>query len=431
MSLGSTTTLLVGLLVFSFLFVRVLQKTHAPAILNTGSVHLILGLVLGPIGLGLVTTGTLQALTPLTSLLTGILGFLIGIRARDLPGREGWPAGVLIALYVLALVGFSVLVATSALYALTERMFSEAFFEVGRTLVGGEMVRFAVSDRLFWMCLALGGAAAVTASSVVVSDNSRYKPTGPIPEWLVSIARTSELLIIAMYGILLSVSRSLESANALGLSVTEWTVAATGAGVCCGLLFTLFIGREGEENRIYFASLGAIIFGSGIGEALGVSPMFVNLVTGLTVAMSSRHVARLRSAMETLEMPVFVLVFILAGAHWLPVKGWEWAIPAVYLVFRYVGYATISTFAVKHTVSTHPKLRHVGRSLLPQDAIPLAIGLSFAGRFPDLASLVLSTIIVGYLFSNLLSINSLRNLYVDEQVLPQPTDKTPEQGGDA
>lgn len=422
----SDTILLVALLVFSFFFARALQKARTQWLLYTGLLHVLLGLLLGPyVGLGVLNEQTLKALTPLALLLTGVVGFLLGLRVRDVLGKEEALAGSLCAVGVFALVGLGTLAATAAAYTFTGNSVGESFVILGRMFFRGQLYTFAVSDQLFWLCLTLAACAAVTSSSVIANARKLQGARGKLTNTMYIVAQSSEFLTVLAYGLLLSASRALESASVLGLSVTEWTVAATGSGVLCGLLFSLFIGREGEENRIYFASIGLIIFGSGIGSALGVSPLFVNLVTGATVAMSSNHVSRLRSVLENLQEPVFVLLFILAGAFWEPAVGWLWVVPIVYFGLRTLGWITLTPTLVRYSVDGSPDYPRVGQGLLGQDAVPLAVGVSFAARYPDQASLVLSAVITGYVVANLLGALTLRRLLVDNQELPAAGEAKP------
>jgi hypothetical protein len=75
--------------------------------------------------------------------------------------------------------------------------------------------------------------------------------------------------------------------------------------------------------------------------------------------------------------------------------------------------------------------RRLGNGLLSQGTLAVAIGVNFAQRFPTFASLILTTVLVGTLLSDLFSARALRSLLADAGELGQeppsePADTTPE-----
>ena len=174
--MSTTTLLFVGLLVLSFLFARVFKEFRTRWLFYTGLLYVVLGLLLGPrIGLGVLSESVLQALTPLALLLSGVVGFIIGLRVKQILGKDASVAGLLTALAVFLAVGVGLLASVSALYAFTGRELPSEFLILARLPYQGEMKTLAVSSQLFWLCLTLAAAGAVTSSSMIISATEEKK----------------------------------------------------------------------------------------------------------------------------------------------------------------------------------------------------------------------------------------------------------------
>ena len=70
--------------------------------------------------------------------------------------------------------------------------------------------------------------------------------------------------------------------------------------------------------------------------------------------------------------------------------------------------------------------RRVGNGLLSQGTLAVAIGVNFAQRFPSFSSLILTTVLVGTLLSDLFSARALRALLADAGELGQEAPKVEE-----
>ena len=81
----TSTLILTILLVFGFATGRFLRRFQTPNFVFSGMIYLLLGLLLGNhLGLGALSDSLLAQLKPLTSLMTGIAGYLLGLRVQTL-----------------------------------------------------------------------------------------------------------------------------------------------------------------------------------------------------------------------------------------------------------------------------------------------------------------------------------------------------------
>lgn len=407
----TSTSILIVLLVFSFIIGRFLRRFDTPHFVFSGMLYLLLGLLIGShLGFGLLSDELLYKLEPMTDLMTGIAGFLLGLRFPLLmKNKRSFVSGVTTTLVTFALtavalyfvspfvVNFSdVTLDLSALNILGQNVGNEGFFALPYFQ--------EINRRQFWFALG-ASCTACSVSLLSLGMISKFnKSTSEVTRVLSIIAPSGQLVAVALLGFCLAMARADTSATSLHISLGEWMIATLSSGLLCAMLFSLFIGRQSDENRILLAALGAIVFAAGIGTLLSVSSLFVCFLTGLIISIFSSYSDVLKKKLIRLEEPLFVLLLVIAGASWQPEINSGWVLPLVYFLVR--GFA-FSFFAQPiHRRVTHRKLSRLGQGLLGQDLIAVAIALSLAKEFTQLSQLFLTTIL-GSIFLNDIVANSL------------------------
>ena len=425
----SITTLLVFLVVLGFVVGHLVTRYLSRFVWLSGAEYLLVGALLGPaFSPRILTQETLTQLGPLIALLLGLVGFLVGLSARSrIHSAEHGGAGLLSSLGVMLGVTVVFLPLLDSLLGVSE---------VGDTLYRRQVwahadwvVELHLGTEQLLLALVVGAAACVSSAAMLDGDPRLARASGPTTTLLRGATSASQIFAVLIFGLVLAVSRATDEANRFGIGVTEWAVAAVAAGAICGLLFSLFLGRERDPALMFLAAVGAVIFASGIGSALGISPLFVNLLAGLVVSATSPHADRVRSEMQRLQHPLFVLVMIFAGAMWAPVAGWLWLCPLAYVVLR-LGLRRWLSAAAARTVMAEPVPPRLGNALFSQGTLAVAIGVSFAQRDTTFGPLILTIVVAGTLASDLWSARLLRAVLVDAgELLPgepaEDDDQTP------
>ena len=178
-------------------------------------------------------------------------------------------------------------------------------------------------------------------------------------------------------------------------------------------------GESSVPNRIFLATLGLVTFASGVGSALGVSPLFINLLAGVSVSALSPHAERISQELQRLKHPMYVLLMIFAGILWSSVSGWAWLLPLVYVGARFASlwlWLALTDRAVLPSATFVPRL---GQGLLGQGIFAVAIAINLALRVGDRAGIVLNTVLFGVLSSDLFPGRRLRSVLADAGELDQ------------
>lgn len=409
----STTVTFVAVVVFAFVAGRTLERFSSRLLFVSGVGYIALGVVLGPVfPPRLLSTEVLAEVDLFVSTLLGVIGFLSGLGLRRVQtGIEPTLAGLAASSGIIATVALAV---AGTVQWLDPALFvADPVFSTPLMVTDAWLLSAWLSPEGLVMGLTVGAAAGSSSAELIEAAVLRFGVSPRRAELLRAMARTSEVLAVFCFGMAMAGSRATASAGALGLTLIEWSVIMVAAGGITGLLFSVFLGQEDDEIRTTVASVGVVVFSAGVGSALGVSPLFLNLMAGMTVALTSPYASRLSHALEPLRVPTTVLVLLLAGATWIPTTGWYWALIPGYAVLRWLTRRAFSAVAVATFVSDRSMRDGIGNALLAQGALASAISVAFAQRFPELAGAVTSTILGGMVLSDIFAFRSMKVYLAD------------------
>ena len=239
-------------------------------------------------------------------------------------------------------------------------------------------------------------AAVATLSSPVavdaVVDRTRKRP-GILPA-LQLTARIDALVAVVAFGLVLAVvHQGAVAPDVRPPTRTEWAVINLAVGVASGVLFHLFLGPRGhlDEGRLFTALAGAIVVASGASYYLNLSPIYTNLVLGFILANSgSAHRDVTRLLLST-ERPVYLALLLFAGAAWSPGAVDLLFIAPLFVITRLAARFLGGMFAGGYIASPLLRTPDLGRGLLAQGGIGVAIAVNFSQVYPDFAPATMLT----------------------------------------
>ncbi|MCB0379373.1 MAG: hypothetical protein KDD33_12840 [Bdellovibrionales bacterium] len=409
----TSTTILTILLVFSFIVGRFLRRFETPNFVFSGMIYLLFGLLVGSHwGLGFLSSELLSKLEPLISLLTGIAGCLLGLRVKKLfQNRKILFTGMLSAILVFTVVatGFFIL----AFYFLPVSAGAEQ--KLWRLFIWEFNTDFDLG--ILWYAFGVA-ATACSASLMNLGSASRFKKESTeITKVLSLLTPSVQMVAIILLGVCLASARATMSASQLQITVAEWLMASIFSGILCGLLFSLFIGHQSNQDRVLLAGLGAVIFACGVGSILGISSLFVSFTTGATISLVSSYHQILKDNLIKIEEPVFVLLLIMGGASWKPELELIWILPAAYFGIRFVMFSFFPQIIYRSL--TKRTLSRLGQGLLGQDLMAVAIAMSFAQQFPKLEQMFMTTILGAIFLNDFLANTLLKKVILDNELSTQ------------
>ncbi|MDX1674872.1 MAG: cation:proton antiporter [Longimicrobiales bacterium] len=330
-------------------------------VLATGSHFLLVGLLLGPV-LGLLTLEVIGQLEALFALGLGWVGLLFGLQL-DRGQLAQFPVGWLLFTAVQAIV-------TLAVFA------GLAFLAFG--LAGARSPDLTV---ILWGTAA---TAAVSTPAGVALIGGRYRVQGPVTRLLMFVASLDAAIgILALQAVYAVYHPS--TAILVEMNGWLWLAIAAAAGVVFGVLFLWMTRPKPERDELILFLLGLAVFEAGTAFYLGLSPLFVCMVTGIVIANLSPSRKRVYSILQGWEKPVYVVILILAGA--LLGAGTWLALPlaAGYVLLRGLGKLGGGAVARGLIPGRDAVPAGVGLGLVPQGGISLAMALSAALTYGAIA----------------------------------------------
>jgi hypothetical protein len=108
-----------------------------------------------------------------------------------------------------------------------------------------------------------------------------------------------------------------------------------------------------------------------------LSPIFLNLIVGITIAQFPRESEKVMRVIQPAEKPTYVFLLIFAGALW-NYRFWEeFLLIAAFILFRYIGKYLGGYISSRSIDCAFPIPGNVGTALLSFGGISLAIALNF------------------------------------------------------
>lgn len=262
--------------------------------------YLVLGLVAGPHILGLVDEAAVHQLERVNTLALTLIALAGGVELRWELLRASWRSLV----RAHALQTLVVTVGTTVV-----------FFAVAPqlTFLKGFSSTQLLAVSVLWALLAVSRSPSATLAIL-----SQTHARGPIASFALAFVMSSDILVVAMLSIALSVVRplfdasmhvSLSELGVLGHEIVGSITLGTTLGLALAAYLRLF------RRQVLLILLGLSFVAAEAIHYLHFDPVLTFLIAGFVVQNFSRQGPHLLESVERTGSVVFVLFFATAGAH--------------------------------------------------------------------------------------------------------------------
>jgi Kef-type K+ transport system membrane component KefB len=348
----SALTLLGIVIIAGFYLGHTARLVKLPSLIG----YMILGVIIGPSVLHLLSDSTMEHLSFITEIALGFVAFSIGAEL-SLSTLKRLGPGIISIIFAESFAAF--LVVFAAIYFLTHDLS---------------------------MALIFGAMAPASAPAGTVAVIQEYKAKGSLTKALYAVVGFDDGLAIIIFGFAAALAKNLLIAEATGqngsilpamlLPLKEIGLSILVGGII-GFAFCRMVRKMESSKDILIAIFGAVLIATGLSLRWHLSLIMTNMLVGF-VLVNTRREALVHHVMSPLLdiMPlIFILFFCLAGAHLelatLPALG---LLGLVYIIGRsagLIGGARIG--AMLGHVETKVK-KYIGLGILSQAGV--AIGLS-------------------------------------------------------
>lgn len=328
-----------------------------------------------------------------------VAGFLIGPEILDwLPAftHDWFPVLTDIA---LAMIGF--LLGQNLTRAKLRRMgrpilgISIGVMVMTATLMFVGLMLLGVSMEL---ALILAGIATATAPAPVVDVVKESHAKGPFTDTLLGIVAVDDAWGMLLFSVLLVIA-AVAVGNGDSWQVLQTGLWEVGGAITLGLLLGfpmayltshIYPGKSSQAEV-----LGLVLLCAGLAEWLEVSYILSAMTMGMIAANYTRHHRQRPFAeLETLQWPLMILFFLLAGAALqLDALYQVGYIGVGYIAFRVLGRISGSYLGALWARQPQGEYRWMGLAMLPHAGVPIGMALLATQQFPELKNAILAVIL--------------------------------------
>ncbi len=367
-------------------------------LLLTGTIYILIGVLLGKMGLKLFDPKTLKQLDPLLIFCLGWIGFLFGLQfeirqLRNLP-RSFFQITAIQALITFILVAASMAVIVYYCYDPPVNV-------------------------LFMAALTLGSAACCTAQSSLAIVNQNFKiKNRKLLDLLRYISSVDGLFALLLFSLALCIIPRGELSSFSIINSLKWLFISLAMGVLPALIM-IYLGNTRFNQQEYLVFLiGTIMFCGGLAFKIHHSPIISGLICGIFIANFSQHRARALATVIQAEKSVYIFLLLILGAGWQFHLDQGLIIAGLYLFIRIAGkfLGTYSATKIYKPIFHVPAT--LGLGLISEGGLAIAIIINFRFLYPPLSDTLITIIIMSILFSDLIAHRFIISQFDDVEPVP-------------
>ena len=354
-----TTLFLIGAATILAFFVgKLANRVRLPAVVG----YIITGVVLGPSLLKGFDEHLVDKMGIVSDLALALVAFTIGSELRrDIFRKVG--KGIILV------------------------MLAQSFMTFGLVAVA---IYFVTTSLPIALIFGAVGLATAPAGTVIVLQE--YRAKGPLTSSLLAVVGLDDGVAIIVYAFAAAAARMLMTGAGGALAVGQlWTacveiIGAIGLGVALGVLLTIFARRIRSRNDILIVSIALVLVCAGLSNFFHVSLILSNLVLGMVaINLSWKTGQRSYDALQSVTAPIYVLFFIMAGAHLdvslLHTLG---VIGIVYIASRIAGKIAGAYAGARLTRVPDVIRKYLGLGTLSQAGVAIGLAILVVREFSDL-----------------------------------------------
>ncbi len=226
-------------------------------------------------------------------------------------------------------------------------------------------------------------AASINSFSFIKNISDKLQLEGTIHKYFVNSSYITYNFGIILYGFIYAIFRPIKL-DVLNFTPIEWVVLSLFFAAIMGLLFFLFLGNEKNENKIYIALIGVVLFSVGVSYLLKLSPIYITFIIGFILSNVSKVGEYVLTVFDKIYQPISVLMVIFAGIFWIPTSVYSLVITVIAIVLlRLIAkmFAGYFTYAALRGEVEFPKTGGFG--LLPIDILLCGMYIEYYLFYPS------------------------------------------------
>jgi len=356
------------ILLTGFLAAKLLRKARFPAV----TAYLLLGVLIGPAILNLVSSRVLQSSGLISNIVLSIIAFSLGQNfSKENFSKIGKSV---ICISVLEAAGAWIFVTFAFFVLLKQPLYSSLLF---------------------------GSIASATAPAATVMVIREYKARGTLTDTLLGVVAIDDAWCLIIFAVSLAIAKALVKPlttnlfliTAFGHALLEIGGAFV-LGASIALILSYFSRYAATEGDLLIYTLGFILLTTGIALYFHLSVLLSNMFLGMVLVNINKTSFKFFDILRSVDSPLYLCFFVLAGANLeIGLLGKLGLMGITYLLFRIVGKLTGASLGGYLSKAATPVRKYLGFGLIPQAGVALGVALIAKMEFPEVGSIIFTTIV--------------------------------------
>ena len=320
----------------------------------SGIPYILIGVLLGPQFFNFLSNEIITSLEPLLSLAIGWVGLLFGIQLRWRNIRR-FPRNYTLFTTIQSLFTFATII----------------------VIIGFIIYYFNLPNNKNEIegIIIIAALGSMTAPLSIARTVIEKRIKGRLIHLIQFISSLDSFWGIAFAGLTMAIFHP--PANQWFHVGWEWLLFSITISILLGLIFRFLLHFKFEQEEIFLLVLGLVIFTSGIGFYLKLSPIFMTMIVGITIAQFPRISEKVMRIIHTGEKPTYLFLLVFAGALW-NYRFWEEIVLIVaFIISRFIGKYLGGLICAKNINCSFEIPTNIGKTLLSFGGISLAIAFNF------------------------------------------------------
>jgi Kef-type K+ transport system membrane component KefB len=374
--------------VIGFFGGKVAERLRFPRI--TG--YIIIGILLSPSVLNVISGATIENLGIVTDIALGIIAFLIGgsLRLQSLRklGRS-----------IAWITPFESLGAWLVITLLLAFLFPRILTIPNATFYG----------TYFPLAFIMGAVSSASAPAATMAIINEYKAKGPLTTTLLAVVGLDDAVCIIAYAIAAGLCQPLVSGiggisfyQMLGLPSLE-IVQSMGIGAAFAFAL-IYIARLARTRPLLLVVVfGMIMACIGVSNLLGVSIILANMTAGFIVVNRLKE-SQMFLVLEGIEDIIFAMFFVLAGLHFdLGVMKIAGILAVLIVLGRSLGKYFFTRAGATIAHASDEVKKYLGFALQPEAGVTIGLVLLANRAFPAFGAIMMNAVLASVIINELIA----------------------------
>ena len=353
--------------------------------------YIIIGILLSPSLLNIVSAATIKNLDIITDIALGIIAFLIGGSLRLEPLRK---LGRSIA-WITPFQSLGAWLLVTLLLAFLSPLIL--------TIPNTTFLHF-----YFPMAFIIGAISCATAPAAIIAIINGYRAKGPLTTTLLAVVALDDAIAVVAFAIALGICQPLVNGGNISfyqmLGVPFLHIAEA---IAIGIFFAfalIYIAKLVRTRELLLVIVfGMIMLCIGVTNLLGISAVLANMVAGFVVVNRAKK-NEMFLAVEGIEDVIFAMFFVLAGLHFdLGVIKAAGILALLIILGRFSGkyFGARAGALISHAPGEVKK--YLGLALLPKAGVTIGLALLAKSAFPAFGAIIVNAILASVIINELVA----------------------------